>query len=789
MSKWRNESALLVRYLGSGVLNTLVGFGVIFLLMACGVSPVVSNISGYFVGFLLGFIVSKKFVFRSNGHFVKENIRYLFAFLISFLFNLLVLRLALIYSDLPVVASQILAAVGYTMLMYLLGRFFVFSSKKNENPLFKALNRLGLAIYCSGIIGWLLFWVVDSVGLGPLDDHHFIRTIFQGKNFGFYVFPELGRFFPFTAQEYVILAKLFWPSAQIFYLFNASKLLLCGGLLFFCLTLIGLGNFAAAILWTGAIFSMGIANTLFRLSAGEFNMLILMLLFAICILMLQPGKSEEIKYRKAFAIFGISVFSLALFYKELTFVFGLIFAISEIIRAYCVEKSKPSFYIVATLLVSVAYIVLYGIWRYLYVTGSYADLHTISLLDVLSLYARNDPIIIFIILPVTAYRFAVILLKPERYTIYDSFLLSASGYACAFMLLAMFNTYYLLPTYAFSICGLAGVLVQSFSLIPQRLILAFVLIFSINIFPLAIADINRQKLIAINHYKFVTFLSKWLKKNENAVKLPRNIVLVGVTSGSGIEILTSLKIFLTSLGTPESLFMIKASERTDNKNISDFYGYNEENGYTPKVNDLIIFNPYQSAVVHKPVQSPSSREIYHSELEWALPRWTALNWIELCFLHSEECETRKFNGLQYAGYAALLKIRDSESISEIVPLQTPVYQLDNLNIPNRMRIGSSRILNVQIKNTGTETWPAVGTLLAGMYVNLSYRWFDLNKQIVLEGNRVPFPEPIRPNDVTNVSMILKTPKQPGNYKLVIGPVQEGVCWFPDSEQREIEVFE
>lgn len=129
MSKWRSESALLTRYLGSGVLNTVVGFSVIFLLMAFGISPLLANIGGYFVGFVLGFVVSKRFVFRSNNHFVPESIRYLCAFVISFLFNLLVLKFALTYLKSSAVASQIEAAVAYTLLMYLLTRLFVFNPK------------------------------------------------------------------------------------------------------------------------------------------------------------------------------------------------------------------------------------------------------------------------------------------------------------------------------------------------------------------------------------------------------------------------------------------------------------------------------------------------------------------------------------------------------------------------------------------------------------------------------------------------------------------------------------
>jgi putative flippase GtrA len=133
MSRWHAEFVYLRRYVGSGSLNTMSGFTVIFLLMWLGLSPFLANVAGYTVGFILGFVLTKKFVFRSNGNFVTESVRYLIAFVISFLVNLLVLRLSLGAMKLHVVAAQVVAAGSYTLLMYLLTRFFVFVQPKPVN--------------------------------------------------------------------------------------------------------------------------------------------------------------------------------------------------------------------------------------------------------------------------------------------------------------------------------------------------------------------------------------------------------------------------------------------------------------------------------------------------------------------------------------------------------------------------------------------------------------------------------------------------------------------------------
>jgi len=125
-TRWRTESIYLTRYAGSGVLNTLVGFSVIFALMGLGASPLMANVGGYAVGFILGFVVSKRFVFRSNGEFVDESLRYLMAFCICFMLNLLALGAILSMLDVGAAMAQIMAASVYTGSMYLLTRWYVF---------------------------------------------------------------------------------------------------------------------------------------------------------------------------------------------------------------------------------------------------------------------------------------------------------------------------------------------------------------------------------------------------------------------------------------------------------------------------------------------------------------------------------------------------------------------------------------------------------------------------------------------------------------------------------------
>ena len=69
-------------------------------------------------------------------------------------------------------------------------------------------HRWGLLVVCVMSLTAITIQILSINGLGPIDDHQFIRTIFQGKSFGTYISPELGRFLPLTSQEYVLAAKI-----------------------------------------------------------------------------------------------------------------------------------------------------------------------------------------------------------------------------------------------------------------------------------------------------------------------------------------------------------------------------------------------------------------------------------------------------------------------------------------------------------------------------------------------------------------------------------------------------
>jgi putative flippase GtrA len=129
MSKLKHEAGILSRYSLSGALNTVAGFATIFGLTALGFQPYAANAAGYLVGLVLGFFVSRRFVFRHEGHITRQGARYLLAFGCCFSINLAVLHFALQAGIAELLAQAISTAV-YIVAMFLSLRFFVFGNAR-----------------------------------------------------------------------------------------------------------------------------------------------------------------------------------------------------------------------------------------------------------------------------------------------------------------------------------------------------------------------------------------------------------------------------------------------------------------------------------------------------------------------------------------------------------------------------------------------------------------------------------------------------------------------------------
>ena len=120
---------LLAKYSLSGLINTAVGYAVIFACMAFGVGATLSNILGYAVGFVISFLQTRYWVFRSAGRVMDDAARFVPAFLVGFAVNFLTLQTLLGFAVNPYVA-QLVAGAAFIAVGFILNHTFVFRQRK-----------------------------------------------------------------------------------------------------------------------------------------------------------------------------------------------------------------------------------------------------------------------------------------------------------------------------------------------------------------------------------------------------------------------------------------------------------------------------------------------------------------------------------------------------------------------------------------------------------------------------------------------------------------------------------
>ena len=77
-----------IKYLAVGVVNTIVGYGVIFALMWGGLIPELANIVGYSVGFIVSYLLNKRYTFASPASHKRDLPRFGFAMGLAYIAQL-----------------------------------------------------------------------------------------------------------------------------------------------------------------------------------------------------------------------------------------------------------------------------------------------------------------------------------------------------------------------------------------------------------------------------------------------------------------------------------------------------------------------------------------------------------------------------------------------------------------------------------------------------------------------------------------------------------------------------
>ena len=130
MLKLREHVGLLARFGSVGLLNTAISLSVMMgLEMSLGTAPALANLAGYAVGLMSGFLLSRRFVFRSIANPRATIPRYLLTVAGGFCLNQLVLAAALTVlgaGSLQHMAAQLCGMASYTLSTFFICRFWVF---------------------------------------------------------------------------------------------------------------------------------------------------------------------------------------------------------------------------------------------------------------------------------------------------------------------------------------------------------------------------------------------------------------------------------------------------------------------------------------------------------------------------------------------------------------------------------------------------------------------------------------------------------------------------------------
>lgn len=123
----KEEAIRFGKFLVVGVINTSVTYLVYVFLRLFLLSPEICNAAGYIAGVINSFLWNKKWVFKTKGtNVIREVSSFLVVFLISYAVQLYTFRLMLYHFLWNEYLAQFFGMVIYTILNFVLNRFFSF---------------------------------------------------------------------------------------------------------------------------------------------------------------------------------------------------------------------------------------------------------------------------------------------------------------------------------------------------------------------------------------------------------------------------------------------------------------------------------------------------------------------------------------------------------------------------------------------------------------------------------------------------------------------------------------
>ena len=117
------------KYLLVGVLNTGLGYAIIFLCMyGIGLSAVLSNVIGYGIGMTISYTLNRGYTFRGTRTDKATVVRFFVVSAIAYLANLGMLLFLIRIAGLHEGLSQLVAGAVYVVTSFLVNKYYVFQN-------------------------------------------------------------------------------------------------------------------------------------------------------------------------------------------------------------------------------------------------------------------------------------------------------------------------------------------------------------------------------------------------------------------------------------------------------------------------------------------------------------------------------------------------------------------------------------------------------------------------------------------------------------------------------------
>ncbi len=393
------------------------------------------------------------------------------------------------------------------------------------------------ALFATYVICYAVLLVIPPHGIGVVDDFPMLRTLASGKpilyyskDFPYWDFMEMGRFFPAAMMEYnALLLFTDRPTPVLYYTVHAIQFV---ALVFFLTRILKNYTQNRKVVYLTIVLLTLMASftySWFRLQMTERNIALALATFLFFYFSYQKDR------KPIWLVLAVVAANVAIYYKEMPSILIGTYAVAHLILSARNKEtdSRIRIFNIVLLISALTYLTIYATLVLPHggaATYAKGDLPALEVLtkNFLNYLFLVDPIIMLIVLPLTIWRvYRVFVCKDLAQPFHDALLAGASIYVVGHFVLNVYGDYYFHPAYIFALPSVFHFLGERLKQRPwkQLSILAGILLV-VNTIPTGLHYLTFFKYAPANLNATADFLVKDIR--EHSPDKRANIFLDGV---------------------------------------------------------------------------------------------------------------------------------------------------------------------------------------------------------------------------------------------------------------------